>query len=83
MIPFSRAKAATLKPDCCCSLRSARASAAGTLRSSLFDSGFGFHDVVYVAGTAVASKLGDKLTNAPIGVVSEKGELRTLFSKIF
>ncbi|MDJ0747865.1 MAG: DNRLRE domain-containing protein [Woeseiaceae bacterium] len=46
---------------------------------SLFDSGFGFHDVVYVAGSASAAKLGDKLTNAPIGVVSEKGELNDNF----
>ncbi|MDJ0793003.1 MAG: DNRLRE domain-containing protein [Woeseiaceae bacterium] len=46
---------------------------------SIFDSGFGFHDVVFVAGSASAAKLGDKLTNAPIGVVSEKGELNDNF----
>ncbi|MDJ0709612.1 MAG: DNRLRE domain-containing protein [Woeseiaceae bacterium] len=46
---------------------------------SLFDSGFGYHDVVFVAGSASATKLGDKLTNAPIGVVSEKGELNDNF----
>lgn len=40
-----------------------------------FDTGVSTHDVVYVSETASSTSVGTKLTNAPIGVVSEHGDL--------
>ncbi len=40
-----------------------------------FDASFSTHDVVYVSQTASSSTVGTKLTNAPIGVVNEHGDL--------
>ena len=40
-----------------------------------FDTQVALHDVVYVSETVVASQIGTTLTNIPIGVVSEEGNL--------
>jgi hypothetical protein len=40
-----------------------------------FDTNVSIHDVVYVSETASSATVGTKLTNAPIGVVNEHGDL--------
>jgi len=43
--------------------------------TSAFDDGFAAHDVVYVSETSSSSSLGNKMQDAPIGVVSDEGLL--------
>ena len=40
-----------------------------------YDSAFGGNDVVYMTGSAIVTQVGTKLSNAPIGVVNNNGQL--------
>ncbi|MGD8615472.1 MAG: DNRLRE domain-containing protein [Gammaproteobacteria bacterium] len=42
---------------------------------AVYDTNLGSHNVVYVSQTASSAAVGTKLTSAPIGVVSEQGDL--------